>query len=258
MSIDSETPRSLSPGHIQPRQANRLLGAVSLRDLELIERHLDVVALPRGRVLFEPGDDVVTTHFPCHKTMVSLLIVTRDGREIEAATIGREGAVGGIVSGGNKPAFGRAVVQIPGSAFAIPTAVLETVKTGSPSFSDLFSRYSDALLAQLMQSVACNALHSVEARCCRWLLSTHDRAGDQIIHLTQESLAEMLGVQRTTVTAVVQGLEVRGVVRRHRGRVEIVDRKGLERSACECYAAVEDHFARILPQVALPTPEQAD
>lgn len=234
-----------------PRAANRLLAAVAPRDMELIERHLEVVALPRGRVLFEPGDDVTTTHFPCHKTMVSLLIVTRDGREIEAATIGREGAVGGIVSGGNKPAFGRAVVQVPGSAMAIPTAILETVKVGSSHFGELFSRYADALLAQLMQSVACNALHSVEERCARWLLSTHDRAGDQIIHLTQESLAEMLGVQRTTVTAVVQGLETRGVVRRHRGRVEIVDRKGLERASCECYAAVETHFATMLPQVAL-------
>lgn len=253
MSTDTEG-SSRTPGAAPkpaPRLANRLLAAVAPRDLELIERHLEVVALPRGRVLFEPGDDVVTTHFPCHKTMVSLVIVTRDGREIEAATIGREGAAGGIVSGGHKPAFGRAVVQVPGAAFAIPTAILETVKVGSPAFGELFSRYADALLAQMMQSVACNALHSVEERCARWLLSTHDRAGDQIIHLTQESLAEMLGVQRTTVTAVIQSLEGRGVVRRHRGRVEIVDRRGLERAACECYAAVEAHFATMLPQVAL-------
>lgn len=234
-----------------PRVANRLLAAIPERDMELVERHLEVVALRRGQVLFEPGDDVAVTHFPCHKTMVSLVIVTRDGREIEAATIGREGAVGGIVSAGNKPAFGRAVVQIPGVAFAIPTANLEAVKAGSPAFADLFSRYSDVLLAQLMQSVACNALHSVEARCSRWLLSTHDRAGDHIIQLTQESLAEMLGVQRTTVTAVIQGLEERGLVRRHRGRVEIVDRKGLERASCECYAAVEEHFERMLPAVKL-------
>lgn len=252
MSIETERPEGpIAARGPDPRVANRLLAAIAPRDMELIERHLETVALPRGRVLFEPGDDVVTTHFPCHKTMVSLLIVTRDGREVEAATIGREGAVGGIVSGGAKPAFGRAVVQVPGSALAIPTAILETVKIGSPSFADLFSRYADALLAQLMQSVACNALHSVEERCARWLLSTHDRAGDHIIQLTQESLAEMLGVQRTTVTAVVHGLESRGLVRRHRGRVEIVDRKGLERASCECYGAVEAHFATMLPQVAL-------
>ena len=253
MSIETRgsTGQNAASGRPLPRVANRLLAAVSARDRELIHNHLEVVALPRGRVLFEPGDDVSTTYFPCHKTMISLLIVTRDGREIEAATIGREGAAGGIVSGGHKPAFARAVVQIPGAAFAIPTATLAMVKAGSPAFGELFSRYADALLAQIMQSVACNALHSVEERCSRWLLSTHDRAGDQIIHLTQESLAEMLGVQRTTVTAVVQGLEGRGLVRRHRGRVEIVDRRGLERAACECYAAVEAHFATMLPEVAL-------
>jgi CRP-like cAMP-binding protein len=253
MSTDVAKPRSAenAPAPPRPRVANRLLAAVSPKDYELIAQHLEVLVMPRGKVLFEPGDDVVTTYFPCHRTMVSLLIVTRDGREIEAATIGREGAVGGIVSAGHKPAYGRAIVQIPGSALAIPTSILETVKAGSPAFGELFSRYADALLAQLMQSVACNALHSVEERCCRWLLATHDRAGEQVIQLTQESLAEMLGVQRTTVTGAVQALEGRGLVRRYRGRVEIVDRRGLERAACECYAAVEEHFAKMLPEVEL-------
>lgn len=236
---------------LEPRVANRLLAAVSVADFEKLVGRLEVVTLNRGQVLFEPGDDVITTYFPAHKTMVSLLIITRDGHEIEAATIGREGAVGGIVSAGNKPAFGRAVVQIAGLALAIPTAALENIKDVSPRFGELFSRYADALLAQMMQSVACNALHSVEERCCRWLLATHDRAGDQIIQLTQESLAEMLGVQRTTVTAVIQNLEAKGLLRRQRGRVEIIDRRGLERAACECYQAVEDHFERLLPEVAL-------
>ena len=230
-------------------RANRLLAALSPRDFAVLEPHLEPVALSRGRVLFEPGDDVVTTYFPCHRTIISLVIPTRDGREVEAATIGREGAVGGIVSEGHKPAFGRAVVQIAGAAFAIPTSHLEAAKTGSPRFGDLFSRYADALLAQLMQSVVCNALHLTEERCCRWLLATHDRAGDNIIHLTQESLAEMLGVQRTTVTAITASLQERGLIRTHRGRVEVIDRQGLERAACECYAAVESHFARLLPDV---------
>ena len=231
------------------RRANRLLAALSPRDFAVLEPHLELMDLPRGKVLFEPGDDVVTTYFPCHRTMVSLLIVTRDGREVEAATIGREGAVGGIVSEGHKPAFGRAVMQIGGEALAIPTSHLEAAKTGSPRFSDLFSRYADALLAQMMQSVACNALHRTEERCARWLLATHDRAGDNTIELTQESLAEMLGVQRTTVTAVTGVLQDRGLIRTHRGRIEVLDREGLERAACECYRAVEDHFARLLPEV---------
>ena len=136
-----------------------------------------------------------------------------------------------------------------GDALAIPTAHLELAKTGSTRFGELFSRYADALLAQMMQSVACNALHKVEERCARWLLAAHDRSGEAIIRLTQESLAEMLGVQRTTVSTVTAGLQDRGLIRTHRGRVEIIDRKGLERAACECYAAVEGHFARLLPEV---------
>jgi CRP-like cAMP-binding protein len=231
------------------RCGNRLLAALSERDFAVLAPHLDYVSLARGRVLFEPGDEVEVTYFPCLRTMASLLVVTRDGHEVEAATVGREGAIGGIVSEGHKPAFGRAVVQVAGDALAIPTAHLELAKTGSSRFGDLFSRYADALLAQMMQSVACNALHKVEARCCRWLLAAHDRAGDQIIHLTQESLAEMLGVQRTTVSTVTAELAARGLIRTRRGRVEIVDRKGLERASCECYRAVEDHFSRLLPEL---------
>lgn len=231
------------------RQSNRLLAALSGREYAVLEPHLERVTLARGQVLFEPGDDITTTYFPRQGMMACLLIVTRDGREVEAATIGREGAVGGIVSEGHKPAFGRAVVQIGGEALAISTSHLEAAKAGSPRFGDLFARYSDALLAQMMQSVACNALHRAEERACRWLLATHDRAGDKMIHLTQESLAEMLGVQRTTVTAITGDLQARGLIRTHRGRVEIVDRPGLERAACECYAAVEDHFRTLLPEV---------
>ena len=141
------------------------------------------------------------------------------------------------------------MVQIAGQALAIPTSHLEAAKTGSARFADLFARYADALLAQMMQSVACNALHTAEERAARWLLATHDRAGDNIIQLTQESLAEMLGVQRTTVSGVTGALAARGLIRNRRGRVEVLDRPGLERAACECYRAVEEHFAKLLPEV---------
>ena len=119
MSSASFAPERDVGAHDNVHRANRLLAALSPRDLAVLAPHLEPIALARGKVLFEPGDEVVTTYFPCHRTMASLLIVTRDGREVEAATIGREGAVGGIVSEGHKPAFGRAVVQIPGAAFAI-------------------------------------------------------------------------------------------------------------------------------------------
>jgi CRP-like cAMP-binding protein len=174
--------------------------------------------------LFEAGEDVVTPYLPCYSTMASLLVVTRDGDEIEVASIGREGAIGGIVSAGFKPAYGRAVVRIPGSALCIPTNRLEEAKLQSPALADLFSRYADVLLAQMMQSSACNALHSIDQRMCRWLLSAHDRANDETIRLTQETLADMLGVQRTTVTAVIKALQDEGLIRTGRGRIEILDR----------------------------------
>jgi CRP-like cAMP-binding protein len=235
---------------VPSRSGNRLLAALSARDFAVLEPHLRPVRLARGQVLFEPGDDIATTIFPCTGAMASLLVVTRDGREVEAATIGREGALGGIVSDGHKPAFGRAIVQMGGAALAIQTSDLEAAKIGSPRFADLFSRYADALLAQMMQSVACNALHRADERCARWLLASQDRAGDDVVHLTQEALAEMLGIQRTTVTAVTGDLQARGLIRTQRGRVEILHRAGLERAACECYAAVEAHFAALLPEVS--------
>src|SRR6266851_4562898 len=151
--------------------ANRLLAAVPAIDRALLEPHAEFVELAPGKVLFEPEEDVVITHFPLTGTMAGLIVVLEDGRTAEAASIGREGAIGGIVSAGHKPAFARAVIQIGGPAFSVPTARLEDAKRRSPVFHDLFARYADALLAQMMQSVACNALHSIEARCSRWLLS---------------------------------------------------------------------------------------
>jgi len=250
MSRSVLAPEPNRPASRTARGGNRLLAALSKRDFEVLEPHLTPVFLQRGQVLFDPGDDVSVTYFPSLGCMVSLLIATTDGREVEAATIGREGAVGGIVSEGHKPAFGRAAVQVGGEALSIPTSHLEAAKTGSARFGDLFSRYADSLLAQMMQSVACNALHRVEERCCRWLLAAHDRTGDDIVPLTRESLAEMLGVQRTTVSTVTAELAARGLIRAHRGRVEIIDRPALERASCECYEAVENHFARLLPEAA--------
>ena len=144
--------------------------------------------------------------------MVSLLIVTRDGREVEAATIGREGAVGGIVSDGHKPAFGRAVVQVPGSAFAISTSHLEAAKLGSTRFGDLFARYADCLMAQVFQSVACNATHTIEQRAAKWLCAAVDRTGRSSITMTQEQLASMMGIGRSYASRVIQLFKREGLV----------------------------------------------
>jgi CRP-like cAMP-binding protein len=126
---------------------------------------------------------------------------------------------------------------------------LEELKAESPSLRDMISRYADCLLAQVLQSVACNVLHSLEPRFCRWLLHIHDRTGGSDVPLTQELLAEMLGVQRTTVTAVAAALQAKGLIETQRGRTKVQDRAGLEAAACSCHAAVVEHFNRVLPGV---------
>jgi CRP-like cAMP-binding protein len=247
------TAEDLAPREIAAKDmsdcANRLVAALDPRELARLTPHMRLLELNRDQVLFDVGQDVNHTYLPCRGTMVSLLVVSKDGQEIEVANVGREGAIGGVVSAGFKPAYGRAVVRVPGHALCIPTARLEEAKNQSPAIGDLFSRYADALLAQMMQSAACNALHNVEQRCCRWLLSAHDRANDQTIRLTQEALAQMLGVQRTTVTAVIGVLQDQGLIGTGRGRMDVLDRPGLEKRACECHDAVENHFQRILPEV---------
>jgi hypothetical protein len=233
----------------QAYAGNRLLQAMPEDARAALRSAMTMIALARGQVLFDVGEDVRNTYLPCRPTMVALLVITPEGREVEAATIGWEGALGGIVSGGLKPAYGRAVVQAPGPAFVVATARLDEMRQRFPMLGDLFTRYADALIAQMMQSVACNALHTIEQRCCRWLLAAHDRSGEDTVRLTQEALADMMGVQRTTVTAAAKVLQADGIIHTRRGRVEILDRRKLERRACECYGQVEAHFARVLPEV---------
>jgi hypothetical protein len=239
----------LGRGAVVGRNGNRLLAALDNAALSQLLPAFRAVMLEKDQVIYEPGDDVRTTYFPLNHTVVSLRVVTPAGDEVEAATIGREGAIGGLVSAGAKPAFGRMIVQLPGPAVAIATTRLEEAKRRSPAVDDLFARYGDALLAQVMQSVACNALHSVEERAARWLLSAHDRAGDDTFGLSQQALADMLGVQRTTVTTVCASLQAKGAMRYSRARVTIADRRILEKTACACHAAVERHFKVLLPEV---------
>ncbi len=143
---------------------NRLIASLKPQDLSLLEPYLEPVVLSRGEILFDAGDDVVATYFPAAGTMASLVLPMADGRTVEAATIGREGAIGGIVSAGHKPAFARAVVQMPGTALRVEAARLDEAKDRSKTLRELIARYADALLAQVLQSVACNALHTIEHR----------------------------------------------------------------------------------------------
>ncbi len=228
---------------------NRLLDSLSPGDLKIIAPALTVHDLARGTVLLEPGEDVLEAHFPSDGTMTSLVINLSDGKSAEAAMIGIEGALGGVISHGNKPAFARGVVEIGGSMLAISVDALEEAKQRSPSLRDHFARYSDCLLAQALQSVVCNAVHDFEARLARWLLAAQDRLCSRELFVTQDFVAAMLGVRRSYATSVVGALERRGAIRTGRGLIAIVDRGELEKIACDCYAYLCRHFERVLPGV---------
>lgn len=224
---------------------NGLLSTLSREDRALIEPFAEMVELAAGDTALTRGDQVTTSLFPIGPTLISLEIELSGGRTAEAAMIGMRGAVGGIVSCGHAPAFSRAVVLVGGSAYRVPMKALEEAKQRSPFIGNLFCRFSDYLLAQAMQSVACNAYHSIPERTARWLLHAQDRTGDQI-KLTQQDLAGLLGVQRTTVNAVIQSLEQEKLVVAGRGVIRVTDRDGLKRRSCECYDRLEEHFENII------------
>lgn len=226
-------------------EGNMLLATFTPQLRALIEREAVAVDLELGDRVQQRGEGVEWTYFPFGTTMISMVIALQDGRTIEVASIGREGAVGGIVSCGHAPAFGDARVQVPGPALRVSMRVLEAAKRESGFVGNIFCRYSDYLLAQVQQSVACNAFHPIQQRAARWLLTAQDRAGSRI-ELTQEALAGLLGVQRTTLNAVVGALESDGLIELRRGRVFVLDREGLERQACECHDAVQRHFQSII------------
>jgi len=224
---------------------NRLLSTFSREARGLIEPFGEMIEVNPGDVVLTRGDAVRASIFPVGPTMISMTVELTGGRTAEVASIGREGAVGGIVSCGHAPAFSRAEVLIPGSAFRVPMEALEDAKNRSPFVANLFCRYSDYLLAQVMQSVACNAYHSIPERAARWLLHAQDRAGDRI-ELTQEAFAGLLGVQRTTVNAVIKDLASDGLLATGRGKVTVIDRAGLKHRACECYERLEEHFNAVI------------
>ncbi len=224
---------------------NLLLATFPREVRALIEPYAEIVELEPGEHVQRRGTDVQWTYFPFGTAMVSLVVELSDGRSIEVASIGREGAVGGIVSCGHAPAFAHARVQVAGHAMRVAMSALEDAKQRSAFVANLFCRFSDYLLAQVQQSVACNAFHSIQQRSARWLLIAQDRAGDRI-ELTQEALAGLLGVQRTTINAVVRSLQDEGLISVQRGRVLVTDRAGVKRRSCECYALVEEHFASVI------------
>jgi CRP-like cAMP-binding protein len=225
---------------------NRLLAALPPEDLALIEPHLAPLDLERGRLLYEPGDPIDLVYFPTDG-VISLLTLMRDGAAIESATIGPEGALGLMAAVSPRHSLSRAIVQTPLQAVRVGVSALHEAWARSPRIRALVDRHTEALYGHAIQSVACNALHSVEARFARWLLTCHDRISTDTVALTQEFLADMLGVQRTTVTAVARTMQERGAIRYRRGVVDLIDRPTLEALACECYDAVRNTYERLLP-----------
>ena len=217
---------------------NRLLAALPDDAFTLLEPDLRQLTLPQGVVCYSAGDPIDQVYFP-HTGMISQLITTGDGDMVETSSTGREGAVGLQCGLGSRLSFTRATVQIPGKFSAISAARFEHATSRSATLRDLIMCYTETQWAEAQQTAACNAIHDGSSRLCRWLLQCADRTGSEQLLLTQEFLAEMLGVRRTTVTLLAQELQKRGVVRYSRGRITILDRPALEACACECYEAVK-------------------
>ena len=227
-------------------RANRLLAALEPDDFAALEPHLHGISLRQDQVLYETGDPLRHATFP-HDTVVSLVAVLKDGRSAEMAVYGREGALGLVSSMTARQSFGRCIVQAAGTASQIELERLHEVISIRPKVRQLELHFTEAMMARVLQNVACNAVHNVEERCCRWILSMHDRLDRDTVPLTHEFLADMLGVQRSTVSSITRALQEAGFIRQGRGVITVLDRTGLERASCECYGTVRRSFERLLP-----------
>jgi CRP-like cAMP-binding protein len=227
------------------RSSNALLQLLSTATAAKVAPYLQDVRLTAHEVLNEPGDEVEAAVFP-HSGMVSLLAVMRDGRAIETATIGREGAVGLMAGLGRHVTQTRVVAQTPVHASIISALEFRRLVDANHDLNDLVVRYHEVLLTQVQITAACNAVHNIEARLARWILQTHDRFDGAAIPLTQELLSEMLGVRRSSVSEVASKLQSVGLISYARGRIMINDPDGLKRAACECYETIAESAGNIL------------
>jgi CRP-like cAMP-binding protein len=228
---------------------NKLLASLPTDDFERIVHQSAVVPLKFKQVLHKQDETIQHIFFPGGGAC-SLTKVMQDGQVAEIATIGNEGVIGASVFFGDARSFTETVVQVAeGDGFRMPVDAFTAEMARRGAFYNRVVRYSQALLNQVMQTTVCNALHSVEQRCCRWLLMTDDRVHSDNMRLTHEFLSIMLGVRRPTVTLIMGDLQEAGLVENRRGMVHIVDRSALEATSCECYATVKATFARLLPEM---------
>jgi CRP-like cAMP-binding protein len=231
-------------------ERNRLLRAIPDDEYARLQPYLESFPLEPMQILTESGERIEHVHFP-QTGIVSVLRRMRDGTLIEVITIGREGMAGIAVTLGDPVSSLVITGQVPGASKRMDAEAFADLLPNLPRLDELLRRYGLTIFEQTSQSLACNSLHSIEQRCARWLLMTHDRVdGDQFL-LTHEILAQMLAVRRAGVTEVAGALQRAGVIGYTRGRITIRDRAGLEGFACECYRAVRDQFARLLGDHAI-------
>ena len=228
---------------------NKLLAALPREDFNRLQPSLTPVPFTFRKFFNKQGEAIHHVVFPS-SGVASVVNVMADGRMVETATIGNEGIVGSSVFFGGLTALADSFVQVPGDdcALSMPTVAFQQELAHRGAFYELVGRYSEALQALIMQSTACNLLHSVEERCARWLLMTHDRVGGDDIRLTHEFLGMMLGVRRPTVSLVLGTLAKAGLIHNATRKIVVVNRQGLEEASCECYDMVRVHFARVLTQ----------
>lgn len=228
------------------RLLNRLLSTLPYENQKPPLDHMHIVALAPGQIIYEPGDPVKFVYFPT-TAVVSLLNVMNCGASIEVAMVGNEGMLGGrLTLSESYTALARAVTHIPGEALMMKAPIFREEAARNPPLNALVFRYSNALLGQIFQAAGCNGLHSTEQRCARWLLATQDRSGSDEFPLTQELLAEMLGVRRQSISAIASSLQRMGIVRYSRGQMTIKNRAALESLSCECYRRVKDEIEALL------------
>jgi hypothetical protein len=229
------------------RPYNNLLRWLSASDFALLAPHLAQEEAAAGDLLYNPGDDVEIVHFPCGPSLASYLVANEDGRDVETILVGREGAVGGIVSEGYLPAYTRIMVKFGGPFLRLHVRKLDTAKTKSPTLRNVFARYADCMLAQIFQSTACNAIHSIEQRTAKWILSAMERTDDDnVVPLTHEQLATLLGVGRSYASRVIQIFKAEGVLETRRGSIVVRNRGALQTRACLCNESVKNHFEEVL------------
>jgi CRP-like cAMP-binding protein len=224
---------------------NRLLSALS-RELQIrLLPRMEKVTLTVRQVLFEADAPIGHVYFPLSGA-TSLVITLKAGETVEIATVGNEGMLGTPVFLGAERGAMKAVCQVAGQALRMRSEGFRHSLVEHPDLADMVRRYTQGMINQISQTTACNHVHSVQQRMCRWLLTTHDRVGADEFHLTQEFLAQMLGVRRPSVTVAAGILQRAGAIAYQRGRIRIVDRAGLEAASCECYETLRQDIDRLL------------